>query len=135
MTDVLTPEQRHRNMSNIRSRHTKPELVVRSVVHRLGYRYSLHDSDLPGRPDIVFTCRKKIIFVHGCYWHMHRCKKGQVIPRTHRAFWKRKREGNVVRGRRQIARLRRMGWKVLVVWECQILKDSFKPRLVEFLGD
>jgi DNA mismatch endonuclease, patch repair protein len=133
MTDVLTPEQRHRNMSRIRSGDTRPELAVRSMVHRLGYRFRLHVPDLPGRPDLVLPRHSKVIFVHGCYWHMHRCRYGSVVPKTNRVFWQRKRKGNVQRDRRQIAVLRRRGWKVLVIWECWTRKRDLENRLLKFL--
>lgn len=119
MTDVLTPEQRSRCMSMIRGRDTTPERVVRSVLHQIGYRFRLHRHDLRGKPDIVLTSLKKVVFVHGCFWHMHRCKYGRVVPRTNAAFWKLKREGNVARDRRNTAALRREGWAVLVIWECE----------------
>jgi len=106
-------------MSRIRGKNTKPEMTVRSVVHRMGYRYALHRSDLPGHPDIVLVRHKKIIFVHGCFWHMHRCRFGRVKPDTHTKFWQDKRQGNVERDKRNLKKLRNAGWKVLVVWECQ----------------
>lgn len=119
MHDVLTPEQRSRCMSRIRGRDTTPERVVRSVLHQMGYRFRLHRRDLRGKPDIVLTSLKKVIFVHGCFWHMHRCKYGRVVPRTNAAFWRVKREGNVARDRANSAALRREGWGVLIVWECE----------------
>lgn len=134
MTDVLTPEQRKLNMSRIRGRDTRPEMVVRSMVHGLGYRYSLYNSKLPGKPDLVLTRHRKIIFVHGCFWHMHSCDYGKVIPKTRTDFWQNKRKGNVARDRRNLAALKRAGWKVLVVWECQT-KDlpALEKRLTKFL--
>ncbi len=119
MVDVLTKKQRSFNMSQIRSKNTLPEMIVRSLVHRMGYRYSLHRSDLPGHPDIVLVRFKKIIFVHGCFWHMHKCRYGKVIPQTRKKFWQTKRQGNVARDRKNIKELKKLGWKVLVVWECQ----------------
>ena len=119
MADVHTEEQRSFNMSRIRGKNTKPEMTVRSVVHRLGYRYALHRSDLPGHPDIVLVRYKKIIFVHGCFWHMHRCRYGRVTPATNTKFWHDKRRGNVERDKRNLRKLRRDGWRVLVIWECQ----------------
>ena len=120
MSDVHTKEQRSYNMSQIKCRNTKPELLVRSLVHRMGYRYALHRSDLPGKPDLVFVTHKKIIFVHGCFWHMHNCRKGRSMPATRKKFWQTKREGNKQRDKHNINKLRRQGWKVLIVWECQI---------------
>src|ERR1051326_5649633 len=112
MVDVLTPAQRSFNMSRIRSRNTRPELLVRSIVRRLGYRYRLHKKDLPGKPDVVLVRHRKVINVHGCFFHMHTCKYGQVSPSTNTEFWKTKRLGNVTRDSRQSAELRRAGWKL-----------------------
>jgi DNA mismatch endonuclease (patch repair protein) len=118
MPDVLTPEQRKYNMSRIRYKDTRPEMIVRSVVHGMGFRYKLHSSTLPGKPDLVLTRHRKIIFVHGCFWHMHTCKYGRVTPRTNAKFWENKRLGNVKRDRKSIRELKNDGWRVLVVWEC-----------------
>jgi len=118
MTDVLTKKQRSYNMSQIRSKDTRPEIHVRSIVHRLGYRYALHRKDLPGKPDMVLTRHRKIIFIHGCFWHMHKCRYGKVKPATNVDFWRAKREGNVARDKNNLRKLRKDGWKVLVVWEC-----------------
>ena len=134
MTDVLTPEQRRRCMAAIRGRDTRPERVVRSLVHRLGGRFRLHDPDLPGRPDLVFKARRRIIFVHGCFWHMHDCRYGRVTPKTNAAFWRDKRTRNVARDKSGIARLKAAGWRVLVVWECQTRDPvSLAKRLARFL--
>ena len=124
MTDVHNKEQRSFNMSRIRSKDTRPEIVVRSIVHGMGFRYALHRKDLPGHPDIVLTKHKKIIFVHGCFWHMHKCRYGKVRPATNAKFWQTKREGNVARDKRNLCKLRKNGWKVLVVWECQTRKSE-----------
>lgn len=120
MSDVHTSEQRSYNMSCIRSRNTKPEIFVRCVIHRMGFRFRLNDKSLPGKPDVVLTRHRKVIFVHGCFWHMHRCRYGQVVPRTNAAFWQAKRTGNRDRDRRTVRKLRALGWKVLIVWECQL---------------
>lgn len=130
MADVLTPEQRRFNMSQIRSRNTKPEMIVRSLVHRMGYRYRLHRKDLPGKPDLVFPARKKIIFVHGCFFHMHDCSYGRVVPKTNAEFWQKKRQGNVERDGRNLEELENDGWRVLTVWECMT-----KPRRINELPD
>ncbi len=135
MSDVLTPAQRSLCMSHIRSRDTEPERVVRSLLHQLGFRYRLHSRDLPGKPDIVFLGARKVIFVHGCFWHMHRCKYGRVVPKTNADFWRTKRESNVARDRRNITALRKHGWTVLVVWECQTKDmDRLAVRLRESLA-
>jgi len=119
MADVLTPQQRSFNMSRIRSRDTRPEMVVRSIVHRLGFRYRLHKKDLPGKPDLVLVRHRKIIDVHGCFFHMHNCPYGKVVPATNAEFWRTKRESNLNRDRRNAKLLKKGGWQVLVVWECQ----------------
>ena len=126
MADVHTPEQRNRNMSAIRGKDTKPEMSVRRIAHALGYRFRLHRRDLPGTPDLVFPSLRKIILVHGCYWHMHCCRWGCVVPKTNRAFWQKKRMGNVQRDKRNVRKLRRLGWNVLTVWECEVRSP---PRL------
>jgi len=119
MSDVLSPEQRHRCMANIKSKNTKPEIIVRSAVWSLGYRYRLHKKDLPGKPDLVFTKSKKIILVHGCFWHMHSCRFGRVIPKTNAVFWQVKRLSNRTRDKKNMKDLKNLGWHVFVVWECQ----------------
>src|SRR5215217_6558105 len=114
--DVHSPERRSFNMSRIKSRDTKPEKVVRSIVHGLHYRYRLHKPDLPGKPDIVLVRHQKIIEVHGCFFHMHQCRYGRVMPATNTDFWQTKRLSNVKRDRRNIRSLKLAGWKVLIVW-------------------
>ena len=116
--DNLTDKQRAYCMSRIRAANTAPEMIVRRRVHGLGYRFRLHRKDLPGCPDIVLPRHRKVIFVHGCFWHMHVCQYGRVKPKTNRHYWQAKRLGNVRRGRENTRKLRRLGWKVLVVWEC-----------------
>lgn len=119
MTDVLTPEQRSFNMSRIRSRNTRPEMIVRSIVHEMGFRYRLHRGDLPGKPDLVLIRHRKIIDVRGCFFHMHKCKYGRVVPATNAEFWRAKRLSNVARDRRNLRSLERAGWRVMTVWECE----------------
>lgn len=137
MADVHSPQQRSFNMSRIRGRDTKPEMIVRSLVHQMGFRFRLHRRDLPGCPDLVLPRHRKVIFVHGCFWHLHRCRYGRVTPRTNAEFWQQKRAGNAARDQRNIRRLRRDGWKVLVIWECWIRQDPLAvlPRLQKFLGE
>jgi DNA mismatch endonuclease (patch repair protein) len=120
MKDRLTKAQRSRNMARIRAKDTKPELIVRSLVHRMGYRFRLHRRDLPGTPDLVFPRLKAVIFVNGCFWHRHSCANGKVVPRTRRKFWVEKFAGNKLRDRRNRQALVRLGWKVLVLWECDV---------------
>ncbi|MGW8289213.1 MAG: very short patch repair endonuclease [Candidatus Bathyarchaeia archaeon] len=136
MADVHTPEQRSRNMTAIRSKNTKPELIVRKVAHSLGFRYRLHRKDLPGKPDLVFPRRKKVIFVNGCYWHLHTCKYGKVQPQTNANFWQMKRESNVARDKKNTTSLKRIGWEVLTIWECET-KDilNLKEKLNSFLKE
>lgn len=122
-------------MSRIRGTDTRPEMIVRSLVHRMGYRYALHRTDLPGKPDLVLTRHRKIIFVHGCFWHMHRCCYGSVKPATNSQFWESKRQGNVARDKRNIRELRGAGWSVLIVWECETRNmHALSLRLVRFLN-
>lgn len=139
MADVLTRAQRSFNMSRIRSKNTSPELFVRRLVHGLGFRYRLHGTasgaKLPGRPDLVFASRRQVIFVHGCYWHMHHCRYGSVKPKTNAEFWEAKRMSNVDRDRRNARSLAREGWRVLVIWECTIRKpEGLAKRVLRFLG-
>ncbi len=138
---ILTPpskfidERTSARMSRIRSKDTLPEMVVRSMVHRLGYRYVLHDKRLPGCPDLVFPSRRKIIFVHGCFWHGHSCRRG-TRPKTNPEFWAKKIEDNQARHTRNVRQLRVAGWRVLVVWECAThpsKSSTLKARLTKFL--
>lgn len=123
-------------MSRIRGKDTKPEMIVRRLVHAAGYRYRLHRRDLPGCPDLVFPGRAKVIFVHGCFWHHHRCQYGRPVPKTRKPFWKKKFEENRDRDRKNRRALRRRGWDVLVVWECQTGDpDKLLDRLQLFLED
>jgi DNA mismatch endonuclease (patch repair protein) len=116
MVDVLTQQQRSFNMSRIRSRDTRPEMIVRSIVHRMGYRYSLHKKSLPGKPDLVLVRHRKIIDVHGCFFHMHHCRYGSVVPATNADFWKTKRLSNAARDQRNLKALKHDSWKVMIVW-------------------
>src|ERR1044072_7253916 len=119
MRDRLSRERRSWNMSRIRGKDTSPEKRVRSLLHRMGYRFRLHRKDLPGNPDIVFVSRRVALFVHGCFWHRHRGCKNCTIPTNNRKFWVTKLEGNVTRDKRSRLALRKRGWKTLVIWECQ----------------
>jgi DNA mismatch endonuclease (patch repair protein) len=135
MADVHNPQQRSFNMSRIRSRDTKPEKIVRSIVHRLGFRYRLHKKDLPGKPDIVLVRHRKIIDVHGCFFHMHKCKYGNVVPATNAKFWRTKRLSNVARDRRNQRALKRDGWLVMIVWECETRNlPKLSKRIEKFLS-
>lgn len=128
-------ERTSARMRQIRSKDTQPELAVRRLLHRLGYRYILHDKRLPGCPDIVFPSRRKVIFVHGCFWHGHSCKRGSR-PTTNAEFWADKIESNQVRDAQHIKQLRLAGWRVLVVWECATVRpkiSALQQRLTRFL--
>ena len=120
MVDRLTPERRSWNMSRIRGRDTRPEQTVRDIVHRLRYRMDLYRPDLPGRPDIVLPRRRAVVFVHGCFWHRHRDCPFAYSPKSNRAFWRRKFIENIRRDRSVRRKLRRLGWRVVVVWECEL---------------
>jgi DNA mismatch endonuclease (patch repair protein) len=133
MADVMTPEQRSRCMSRIRSKDTNPELAVRLVLRTLGIRYRLHARALPGRPDIVIRRLNTVIFVHGCFWHRHACRIGRPVPKSNVEFWKTKFAGNVARDRAARAALRRDGWSVTVLWECQTRDPAKLVERVERL--
>ena len=130
-------EQRSRNMAAIRSGGMKPEMMVRSLVHGMGYRYRLHAKGLPGKPDLVFRSRKKVIFVHGCFWHQHAraaCKDGRA-PKSNLGYWAGKLARNVERDAENLDGLTAMGWKTLVLWECEVLKGgtALTTRIRRFL--
>ncbi|MGD0134224.1 MAG: very short patch repair endonuclease [Bryobacteraceae bacterium] len=134
--DTLTPRERSERMGRVRGKDTKPELLVRRTAHRLGLRYRLHLAELPGRPDLVFRGSKRAIFVHGCFWHQHRgrCALSR-LPKSRLAFWKPKLEGNRERDLRNQRKLRRDGWKILVLWECQLNDEKkLECRILEFMG-
>ena len=130
MTDRISPERRSWNMSRIGSRDTKPELVVRSVLHRMGYRFRLHRKGLPGTPDIVLPRHGTVIFVHGCFWHRHKGCSACYTPKTRTEFWENKFGDNVRRDRRNTKLLRQQGWRVLVVWECETESDNKLQKLI-----
>ena len=133
--DVFLKSKRSDIMRQVRGRDTIPELVVRSMAHRLGYRFGLHGAKLPGVPDLVFRSRKKAIFVHGCFWHGHRCARGSRVPKSNRNYWIAKIMRNRVRDRKAQSSLRAMGWSTLVIWECQLSKVvKVNARLRIFLG-
>ena len=132
--DTFQPFERSRIMRAVKSCDTKPEMKVRRLIHSLGFRYRLHRSDLPGKPDLVFSSRKKIIFVHGCFWHGHDCKRGARIPEANRDYWLRKISHNVERDAKHRIDLERMGWRNFVIWECET-KDlqALAKRIQDFL--
>lgn len=118
--DIVSSAKRSRMMAGIKGKNTKPELVVRKLVHGMGFRYRLHRKDLPGSPDLVFPRLKKVIFVHGCFWHRHPECKFAYTPKSNVHFWLNKLEGNTRRDERVLAALDALGWKVLIVWECEV---------------
>lgn len=133
MTDNRTEQQRSENMRAVRGKNTAPELLIRSMLHRLGYRFRLHQKDLPGTPDIVFPPRRSVMFVHGCFWHGHDCPRG-CLPSSNFDFWQRKIAKNRERDNRTQDQLQREGWKVLTVWECETKnKARLAKKLSRFL--
>lgn len=132
--DKLSSERRSFNMSRIRAVDSGPELLLRRLLHALGYRYKLHAPGLPGRPDVVFTKKRKIIFVHGCFWHSHKDCKESHVPKTNLDYWGPKLLRNSKRDRENIAALEAQGWEVLVLWECQLADRLLARRVSRFLG-
>ena len=118
-------EQRSRNMSAIKSKNTKPEITVRKLLHSMGYRFRLHKKDLPGSPDIVLPKYKTVIFVHGCFWHRHQNCKYASNPKTRKEFWEAKFRENINRDKKHQENLSSMGWKIIIVWECEIKDKDF----------
>ena len=133
--DRISPEQRSQNMAQVKSKNTKPEMLVRSLLHRMGYRFRLHIKTLPGHPDVVLPRYKAVIFVHGCFWHGHEGCKRATMPATRTEFWRKKIDGNQSRDRRNLTALEELGYRCLVIWRCE-MKDieALKMRLSEFLG-
>lgn len=133
-TDNLNPSDRKRTMQQVRSVDTKPEMVVRRMLHGMGYRYRLHRSDLPGKPDIVFIRQRCVIFVHGCFWHSHNCKAGVKRPKTNKDYWQNKLEKNRLRDEVHQEQLKANGWNVLIVWECDVKQlEQLQSKLITFL--
>jgi DNA mismatch endonuclease, patch repair protein len=128
--DHLSPKRRSWNMSRIRGKNTAPEKRVRSLLHRLGYRFRLHGKKLPGRPDVVLAKHKTVIFVHGCFWHRHRGCKNCTTPTNRREWWLTKLNGNAARDKVHQRALRKLGWRTTTVWECQ----TEKPKTLDLLG-
>ncbi len=134
MVDTVSPEVRSRIMAQVKSKGMKPEMRVRRLLHGLGYRYRLHRSDLPGRPDLVFPSRRKVVFVNGCFWHYHRGCEQVRIPATNRDYWIAKLERNRARDERNLSLLEEIGWSALTSWECELRDmDAATGRLVGFL--
>lgn len=135
MADNRSLESRSALMGRVRQKNTSPELIVRRLLHRMGYRFRLHRKDLPGRPDIVLPRHNKVIFVHGCFWHRHDCKKA-TTPKTNEEFWKNKFQTNIERDIKVLRSIEQQGWDALTIWECQARDDrSLELRLLDFLGE
>ena len=133
--DTRTPEQRRRIMQAVKSKNTTPELSVRRLLHRMGYRYRLHRDDLPGKPDIAFVSRRRAIFVHGCFWHGHGCRKGRP-PKSRLDYWLPKLRVNIARDRTKVEQLEVIGWRVLTVWQCDLSDlDTLAVRIRRFLAE
>lgn len=130
-----SPEVRRRTMQAVKSKDTAPELLVRSLAHRMGYRFRLHRKDLPGKPDLVFPGRRKAIFVHGCFWHGHDCARGARVPKSNRDYWTNKIARNRERDRAACAALAQSGWTYLILWECNLVNEKgLKAQVRRFLN-
>lgn len=143
MADVVNRQRRSEIMSHIGPRDTAPEMAVRHAVHRMGLRFRLHRKELPGSPDLVFARHRLAVFVHGCFWHRHQGCANATMPKTRPEFWQRKFDGNVARDARNCAELERLGWRALIIWECEaedperlgyILRTAFAPTRQKLTG-
>ena len=130
MVDNLSKEQRKKTMSLVRGKDTKPEMAVRKLVHSIGYRYRLHRKNLPGCPDLVFSGRHKVIFVHGCFWHGHDCHAGLNRPSSNKNYWTEKLERNIQRDAENLRQFKEMDWGALVIWECEIKNSSVMVKRI-----
>ena len=132
--DVFSRRKRSQIMSRISGKNTKPEILVRSILHRMGYRFRVHKKDLPGKPDITLPKHKKVIFVHGCFWHGHKNCPRSKRPGTNIEFWNKKIDGNIERDKKNIQSLESLGWKTLVLWTCEIKnQDVLMHKLISFM--
>ena len=131
MTDTLTVAERSRLMARIRGKNTRPEIAVRSLLHRAGYRFRIHVASLPGKPDIVLPRHRTIVFVHGCFWHRHKGCKVASTPKSHRKFWAEKFTRNIANDKKHNRQLRKLGWQVVTVWECQLRRPEMVLRRIE----
>ncbi|CAN5662751.1 hypothetical protein BH10BAC2_BH10BAC2_01930 [soil metagenome] len=134
MADVHSKETRSYNMSQIKGRNTKPEMLVRTFLHAQGFRYKLHDKSLPGKPDLVLPKYKTIIFIHGCFWHGHNGCKYYVVPKTRTAWWMNKINGNIANDKKAIKALKKDGWKIIIVWECDLRTVKVEKTLIKLLN-
>ena len=133
MADIVDPKTRSRMMSGIRGKNTKPELTVRRFLHSQGFRYRLHRKRLPGRPDIVLPKYGTVVLVHGCFWHQHAGCRYAYMPKSNRGFWEAKLGSNVERDKQTVVQLRRLGWRVKVLWECEVAEPEKLRRLVKWI--
>lgn len=134
MTDFLSPSERSKRMSLIRNKDTKPEILVRRMIHKMGYRYRLHSNKLPGKPDLIFPARKKVIFVHGCFWHQHNPCNQYRQPKTKKEFWLTKLNANKRRDTKNRKLLKSLGWEYLIVWECALKNtNQVAKKIIKFL--
>jgi len=134
MADMFTAEQRSEIMSHIRSTDTAPELALRSQIHRLGLRFRLHRNDLPGKPDLVLPKHRLVVMMHGCFWHGHNCKDGRR-PSSNSDYWNQKLDRNVSRDKRNVRSLQRLGWRCLIVWECELRNwEQVEKRIMKLIG-
>lgn len=134
MPEKLSKQQRSHNMGLVKGRDTKPELAVRSMLHKAGFRFRVNRKDLPGKPDIVLPARQVAMFVHGCFWHSHSCKRGQSSPQNNSAFWAAKRRATVSRDDRNEKQLQKSGWTVITLWECSVNSGRYQDDLLEQLA-
>lgn len=136
MSDVFDKEKRSWLMKQVHSKDTNPEKLVRSLIHKMGYRFRLHRKELPGKPDIIFPSMNKIIFVNGCFWHGHKCKRGNRIPKNNLEYWSKKIKKNVIRDKLNNKKLINNGWKCLTVWECELKNiDDIARKIEEYLEE
>jgi DNA mismatch endonuclease (patch repair protein) len=131
VADIVSPEKRSEIMSKIWGKNTAPEMAVRRIAHRMGYRFRLHSAKLPGKPDLVFPRFRCVVFVNGCFWHWHTCREGKRTPKSNVGYWTEKRERNRRRDREVRGELRRLGWKVLVIWQCQRKDETRVSELLK----
>ncbi|MCP4747919.1 MAG: DNA mismatch endonuclease Vsr [Desulfobacteraceae bacterium] len=136
MTDIFSNDKRSWIMGRVKDKDTSPEKIIRSLAHKLGYRFRLHRKQLPGKPDLVFSSRKKVIFVHGCFWHGHDCRRGKRIPKTNTDYWVKKIQKNIARDSKNQTDLVSLGWDVLVIWECEISEtETIVLKINKFLSN
>lgn len=135
MADWCSPERRSAIMARVKAANTRPEMAVRRVVHALGYRFRLHRRDLPGTPDLVLPRHRTVVFVHGCFWHQHDCRRGRTQPASNQGYWGPKLARNVERDGAVRAALEELGWRVVTIWECQVRQPGLEERVARLLRE